>query len=361
MFKSSVSSLIKKNVLQRVNKDSEVHYSLTEEGEVLAKRLKQHNKQQIPLSDKTNIVASSSMAISSTVPNKGNFHFCYVDNTCHRVESSDQAEFKTVNGNSTIVLLLASLVLSSHCFFRELCIKGKRYLRIFSAQDPDLWTSEYNLLSSPTKKRRKNKQNGTVKIYHSAWIPDADDNGVPFHSSTTTRHCIQNKEIVDVALERRISRQIESSTEEIERANYNSKGNPSKPTVRERREKVWRRHEFEIVLLLDTREVGKGKDRNFIHEQLVKKGVNCEVRNLALGDIMWVAQIKNDENQGFLEYVLDIIVERKKLDDLWASIKDGRYHEQKVFFFFFSLCYFVGSLLILFYAHNNNNYQLFNI
>lgn len=41
---------------------------------------------------------------------------------------------------------------------------------------------------------------------------------------------------------------------------------------------------------------------------------------------MWIAKHKTDKN---LEYVLPYIVERKRLDDFSASIKDGRFHEQK--------------------------------
>lgn len=58
------------------------------------------------------------------------------------------------------------------------------------------------------------------------------------------------------------------------------------------------------------------------------------VRALELGDALWVAKC-HDAN--FLprlgaegdEIMLDYIVERKRLDDLIGSIKDGRFHEQK--------------------------------
>lgn len=51
-----------------------------------------------------------------------------------------------------------------------------------------------------------------------------------------------------------------------------------------------------------------------------------EYRSLKVGDFMWVAQhkIKTD-----VELVLPYVVERKRMDDLGASIKDGRFHEQK--------------------------------
>lgn len=41
---------------------------------------------------------------------------------------------------------------------------------------------------------------------------------------------------------------------------------------------------------------------------------------------MWIAQHKTDKSK---ELVLPYIIERKRLDDLGSSIKDGRFHEQK--------------------------------
>lgn len=85
---------------------------------------------------------------------------------------------------------------------------------------------------------------------------------------------------------------------------------------------------FEIVLLVDTREVRAKNDRDYLCNELRRRGVACECRMLELGDMMWIAR-KNgiyDEE----EIVLDYIVERKRLDDLVASVKDGRFGEQKV-------------------------------
>lgn len=92
---------------------------------------------------------------------------------------------------------------------------------------------------------------------------------------------------------------------------------------------------FTIQLILDTREVRSSKDRDYISNELSKRGVTPEVRALELGDAMWVAKVQDpdalrgqhgEEND---EIVLDWIVERKRLDDLVGSIKDGRFHEQK--------------------------------
>ncbi|KAI0392400.1 hypothetical protein F5Y17DRAFT_361555 [Xylariaceae sp. FL0594] len=91
---------------------------------------------------------------------------------------------------------------------------------------------------------------------------------------------------------------------------------------------------FTVHLVLDVREVRAKTDRDYMQEELAKKGVKPIMRALELGDALWVAKC-HDPN--FLsrtgsegdEVVLDWIVERKRLDDLIGSIKDGRFHEQK--------------------------------
>ncbi|KAL1925691.1 uncharacterized protein VTP21DRAFT_574 [Calcarisporiella thermophila] len=82
---------------------------------------------------------------------------------------------------------------------------------------------------------------------------------------------------------------------------------------------------FEIILLLDTREIRMKKDRDYIADKLEEEGVAVEVRNLELGDVIWVAKEKATGK----ELVLDYVVERKRMDDLVQSIKDGRFKEQK--------------------------------
>ena len=94
---------------------------------------------------------------------------------------------------------------------------------------------------------------------------------------------------------------------------------------------------FTIQLVLDTREVRWKTDRDYIHDELVKKGVKPILRALELGDFFWVAKLKDpsmfvchgeaDEHSD--ELALDWIVERKRLDDLVGSITDGRFSEQK--------------------------------
>ncbi|KAI0017244.1 hypothetical protein F4780DRAFT_613718 [Xylariomycetidae sp. FL0641] len=91
---------------------------------------------------------------------------------------------------------------------------------------------------------------------------------------------------------------------------------------------------FTVHLVLDVREIRSRTDRDYMQNELAKKGVMPIMRSLELGDALWVAKC-HDPN--FLprtgsegdEVVLDWIVERKRLDDLIGSIKDGRFHEQK--------------------------------
>ncbi|KAL9118854.1 MAG: hypothetical protein Q9187_004590 [Circinaria calcarea] len=91
---------------------------------------------------------------------------------------------------------------------------------------------------------------------------------------------------------------------------------------------------FTIELVLDNREVRSKTDRDYIEGGLAKKGVHVIKRSLELGDALWVAKCKDPLLLARLgeegdEIVLDYIVERKRLDDLVASIKDRRFHEQK--------------------------------
>ena len=91
---------------------------------------------------------------------------------------------------------------------------------------------------------------------------------------------------------------------------------------------------FTVELVLDIREVRSKKDREGIQNELISNSVTPIMRALELGDILWVAKMKDPGLLARLgaegdEVVLDWIVERKRLDDLIASIKDGRFHDQK--------------------------------
>ncbi|KAF9966765.1 Crossover junction endonuclease mus81 [Mortierella alpina] len=86
---------------------------------------------------------------------------------------------------------------------------------------------------------------------------------------------------------------------------------------------------FDICLVLDIREVRTKTDRDYIGQKLTERGINVSKRVLEVGDILWVARLKDPSPSGPDEIVLDYIVERKRMDDLVFSIKDGRFNEQK--------------------------------
>ena len=87
---------------------------------------------------------------------------------------------------------------------------------------------------------------------------------------------------------------------------------------------------YDIVLILDTREVESKTSRDKFAEALEMKGVKVETRALKLGDMCWIARRRDGIGGEEDECVLDYVVERKRLDDLCSSIKDGRYNEQCV-------------------------------
>ncbi|KAI9783566.1 MAG: Crossover junction endonuclease mus81 [Geoglossum umbratile] len=94
------------------------------------------------------------------------------------------------------------------------------------------------------------------------------------------------------------------------------------------------RGSFTVHLVLDTREIRTKTDRDYMQEELVRKGVPPMMRSLELGDALWVAKCHDSRaleayGEEGDEVMLDWIVERKRLDDLVGSIKDGRFQEQK--------------------------------
>ncbi|PUU79074.1 hypothetical protein B9Z19DRAFT_1082637 [Tuber borchii] len=100
----------------------------------------------------------------------------------------------------------------------------------------------------------------------------------------------------------------------------------SKPTFPDFAPEIVKAGSFTVHLLLDNREVRAKNDRDYIQDNLKTCGINPITRPLQVGDAMWIACEKGGRNR---EIVLDHVVERKRLDDLVASIKDGRFHEQK--------------------------------
>ena len=87
---------------------------------------------------------------------------------------------------------------------------------------------------------------------------------------------------------------------------------------------------YEIILVLDTREIESKSNRDRFSEKLADKGVKLETRALRLGDVCWIAKRLDGYGGEEDECVLDYVLERKRLDDLCSSMRDGRYHEQCV-------------------------------
>lgn len=86
---------------------------------------------------------------------------------------------------------------------------------------------------------------------------------------------------------------------------------------------------YDVILILDDREkfTMQGSKCRKIVENISKEfNIEIEIRRLPVGDAIWVARHK----QFLSEYVLDLIVERKRVDDLRSSIRDNRYRDQKV-------------------------------
>ncbi|KAK6587775.1 hypothetical protein RS030_81462 [Cryptosporidium xiaoi] len=113
--------------------------------------------------------------------------------------------------------------------------------------------------------------------------------------------------------------------------------------------------DYEIVMLIDYREVNTADNNNDIKtkkkklnasnslkssgisqsllNRLCDQGFKIELKNLPIGDIIWVARPiyeSNNEKASIDEsYVLPWIIERKTGSDMCSSIMDGRYEEQK--------------------------------
>lgn len=110
---------------------------------------------------------------------------------------------------------------------------------------------------------------------------------------------------------------------------------------------------FKIYLLVDTQETsGTSKTKKDVYDEIIMElnalSVNYEIRHLKIGDYAWIC--RHDETQQ--ELVLPYIVERKRMDDFGASIKDGRFHEQK-----FRLKQSgIQNLIYLVESHGNNTH-----
>lgn len=85
--------------------------------------------------------------------------------------------------------------------------------------------------------------------------------------------------------------------------------------------------EYDIYLVLDSREIHGRVDRSYFQKHLASNGIRVLTRSLPIGDVVWLARPRDGSPE---EIVLDYIVERKVYEDLASSFRDGRYKNQKL-------------------------------
>ncbi|KAK0411984.1 hypothetical protein QR680_005967 [Steinernema hermaphroditum] len=85
------------------------------------------------------------------------------------------------------------------------------------------------------------------------------------------------------------------------------------------------RDQVEVCLIVDNREKSGLLKKRDVSTFLDKLGTRYELRSLSVGDYLWVLKWKHSG----AEMVLDYICERKTWQDLWSSIKKGRFDDQK--------------------------------
>mmetsp|Transcript_21964 Transcript_21964/g.30647 ORF Transcript_21964/g.30647 Transcript_21964/m.30647 type:complete len:449 (+) Transcript_21964:221-1567(+) len=85
---------------------------------------------------------------------------------------------------------------------------------------------------------------------------------------------------------------------------------------------------YELLLLIDHREKKCSLRPNQFRDQLIKMGIPVAIKQLPLGDALWVARPIGSEDES--EWIIvGYIIERKQLNDLAESIKEGRLKEQR--------------------------------
>ncbi|XP_055544668.1 crossover junction endonuclease MUS81 [Wyeomyia smithii] len=106
----------------------------------------------------------------------------------------------------------------------------------------------------------------------------------------------------------------------------------------------------QVILFVDTQEI-IGKSKSYLDrtlKELEQYHVPHEVKRLGVGDFLWIIRDNNGR-----EFILPYIVERKRMDDLASSLKDGRFHEQK---FRLKQCRLANVIYLI--EHLGNNRQV---
>ncbi|KAI9190045.1 Crossover junction endonuclease mus81 [Blastocladiella emersonii ATCC 22665] len=107
---------------------------------------------------------------------------------------------------------------------------------------------------------------------------------------------------------------------------------PAVPTWTPFRINVLPPNSYDVVLLVDHREFASKGHSESMARYRNEFGVHVEQQALAIGDMLWVARPRPGTAAAAARcgyVVLDYIAERKRLDDLYSSINDKRWYEQK--------------------------------
>ena len=89
----------------------------------------------------------------------------------------------------------------------------------------------------------------------------------------------------------------------------------------------YKNEQYRLKLLVDNTETTKSDKGYSIVDKIGYYGIIVQRTDLKLGDFVWILENVNKPNVCF---VLNLIVERKRMDDLESSIKDQRAAQQKL-------------------------------
>lgn len=177
-----------------------------------------------------------------------------------------------------------------------------------------------------------NFESETQDIRDNEELHRGDENEVSADLSALCKtHNIERKDAMDSSFMETTFHSI--ITSEYPQKTYKDTRTPTKDPVdnvtRRRFEgvsyEIWSRGSYEIYPLIDHREIKSQNDREFFANAFARKGMKSEIKQLSLGDIIWIAKNKRTDTI----CVLNTIIERKRLDDLAMSIRDNRFMEQK--------------------------------
>ena len=83
---------------------------------------------------------------------------------------------------------------------------------------------------------------------------------------------------------------------------------------------------WRVILLIDQRE----RQSEHITAKCKMSGIPCEVKQLPIGDMAWIAQGTDSNGNVQAQLLLGTIIERKTIEDLKASLFGTRYNEQQL-------------------------------